>query len=423
MRWLDPGFLAAAVPHFADPTVGRGAGPRAAGRRRRGRRHRRPRAAPQPRGPVPGRGAPVADRGDERGDLGARRRGRALPAQRPSRTSPCRPVPTARCSPTRFFAYKEDVDLAWRLRRRRWVTMLRAAGRCHPRAGGPDHAERPAGLAWRAGAELSRLADRNGFVNHRLMQVRVEDLRSLRRDLWPWLRARGGSMAPAPAAGAAARSGPSPGCCAACPARCGPAGRSPVARSSSTTSAGSASPPLVPGQAGQERAVAGDDAIGHHVPVEGLGPLEAGGRRDGPGVGVGQQPGDRTGQRIDVAGRHERGGARRRSPAPKGCRRPPRAGRTAWPPGRASRSPRPRSGARGAARPGTARRAGGPTRRRAAAPASRGPTGPEVRVDRRRVPAVGPGDQERRRPGGRRPTASARRWRLLRGVSDPTPRR
>jgi cellulose synthase/poly-beta-1,6-N-acetylglucosamine synthase-like glycosyltransferase len=82
-----------------------------------------------------------------------------------------------------FFAYKEDVDLAWRLRRRGWASCYepRAVAH-HVRSARPS----PGGRV-RAGSELSRLADRNGFVNHRLMQVKDDRFTSLLRALPWWL--------------------------------------------------------------------------------------------------------------------------------------------------------------------------------------------------------------------------------------------
>jgi GT2 family glycosyltransferase len=79
--------------------------------------------------------------------------------------------------PRSFVAYKEDVDLAWRLRWRGWSARYE-----------------PAALAWhdRNVREVARrrmppVARRLGWANHRLMQRRVEPLRELGRDRWAWL--------------------------------------------------------------------------------------------------------------------------------------------------------------------------------------------------------------------------------------------
>ena len=79
--------------------------------------------------------------------------------------------------PRTFVAYKEDVDLAWRLRWRGWSAWYE-----------------PAAVAWhhRGVREVARrrmppVARRLGWANHRLLQRRVEPLRELGRDRWAWL--------------------------------------------------------------------------------------------------------------------------------------------------------------------------------------------------------------------------------------------
>lgn len=192
--WLDPGFLAAAVTHFADPKVGavQGLVVRADDPQRvdtAGLEPRRNRA-------VRSRGADGPLVAVERveqvwgvdGAVALYRRAALEDVAVP-------PGPQGEVFDASFFAYKEDVDLAWRLRRRQWTTVYEPAARAtHVRGG---RVTRTGGWArLRAGAELSRLADRNGFVNHRLLQVKLERpgpfLRTfpwwLVREVGAWLR-------------------------------------------------------------------------------------------------------------------------------------------------------------------------------------------------------------------------------------------
>jgi GT2 family glycosyltransferase len=87
----------------------------------------------------------------------------------------------------RFFAYKEDVDLAWRLQWRGWRTMyVPTAVAWHGRG-----ARGSSGMGVRRFVD-DRLAQsptvrRYGFTNHRLMQVKNDDLRVLARDAFPFL--------------------------------------------------------------------------------------------------------------------------------------------------------------------------------------------------------------------------------------------
>jgi GT2 family glycosyltransferase len=179
--WLDPGFLRAAVPAFADPTVGavQGLVIRAdddvvdtAGLEPRRNREVRSRGAGDPVAAV---AEPTEVWGVD-GAVALYRRGALHDVALP-------PGPEGEVFDASFFAYKEDVDLAWRLRRRGWSARYVPSARAtHVRSARPTTAGR-----WRAGADLSRLADRNGFVNHRLVQVKNERFGELLRALGPWL--------------------------------------------------------------------------------------------------------------------------------------------------------------------------------------------------------------------------------------------
>jgi GT2 family glycosyltransferase len=85
-----------------------------------------------------------------------------------------------------FFAYKEDVDLAWRLQWRGWRTRyVPTAVAWHRRtARGSQQGLR---RTLRERFDQPTSIRRKGFVNHRLMQVKNEDVRALRRDMRPFL--------------------------------------------------------------------------------------------------------------------------------------------------------------------------------------------------------------------------------------------
>lgn len=179
--WLDPGYLRSAVPWFDDPKVGAVQGlvvcadaPHVvdtAGLEPHRNREVRSRGA----GSAP---ADVGEPTEIWGVDGAV----ALYRRRALEDAAVPPGPDGEVFDASFFAYKEDVDLAWRLRRRGWTTAYEPGARAvHVRSARPSRAGR-----WRAGADLSRLADRNGFVNHRLMQVKNERFRPLCRALLPW---------------------------------------------------------------------------------------------------------------------------------------------------------------------------------------------------------------------------------------------
>lgn len=86
-----------------------------------------------------------------------------------------------------FFAYKEDVDLAWRLRRRGWSSrFVPDAVAWHDR-GARGSAAVTIRTLFSERRAVSDLAFERGFVNQRLAQVKNEQWHSLRTALAPWL--------------------------------------------------------------------------------------------------------------------------------------------------------------------------------------------------------------------------------------------
>ncbi len=85
-----------------------------------------------------------------------------------------------------FFMYKEDVDLAWRLRLLGWSTWYEPAALAwHART-----ADGPTGSGWRAIVSRNRATPpwirRLSWRNQRLMQLKNDGLRDVLRDL-PWI--------------------------------------------------------------------------------------------------------------------------------------------------------------------------------------------------------------------------------------------
>ncbi|HEY2427865.1 MAG TPA: glycosyltransferase family 2 protein [Acidimicrobiales bacterium] len=84
-----------------------------------------------------------------------------------------------------FFAYKEDVDLAWRLRLRGWRTLYVPSARAwHLRTG-----RETSGQGWWALRHERRHlppGTERGFVNHRLLQLKDERAGALLRDIGPF---------------------------------------------------------------------------------------------------------------------------------------------------------------------------------------------------------------------------------------------
>lgn len=89
-----------------------------------------------------------------------------------------------------FVAYKEDVDLAWRLRRLGWrCRFVPQAGAVHHRSARDDaeSGEATPLQRLRARRALPDVANQRGFVNHRLAQVKNERPSELARDAVPFL--------------------------------------------------------------------------------------------------------------------------------------------------------------------------------------------------------------------------------------------
>jgi GT2 family glycosyltransferase len=88
-----------------------------------------------------------------------------------------------------FFMYKEDVDLAWRLRRLGWRSVYDpAAVAWHARGAGGGPA-RSFFDVMRAGRHIPRWIKDISWRNHRMMQLKNEDPDELIRDL-PWILRR-----------------------------------------------------------------------------------------------------------------------------------------------------------------------------------------------------------------------------------------
>lgn len=84
-----------------------------------------------------------------------------------------------------FFAYKEDVDLGWRLRLRGWEPAFCPTAVAWHGRGAPDLAS--IGLRLLRHRLRPSVARRLGFANQRLMQVKNDGRQDLRHDAWPWL--------------------------------------------------------------------------------------------------------------------------------------------------------------------------------------------------------------------------------------------
>jgi GT2 family glycosyltransferase len=88
-----------------------------------------------------------------------------------------------------FFMYKEDVDIAWRLRLMGWSARYEpAALGWHARGTGATGATSALDIA-RANLRLSSTAKKLSWTNQRLMQIKNEEPRAYLRDL-PWIAGR-----------------------------------------------------------------------------------------------------------------------------------------------------------------------------------------------------------------------------------------
>lgn len=86
-----------------------------------------------------------------------------------------------------FFAYKEDVDLAWRLQWRAWRTAYEPTAKAwHSRGVRTTAAAGPA-RALGDRMRMSPAARALGFANQRLMQIKNEDARQLGRSIGSWI--------------------------------------------------------------------------------------------------------------------------------------------------------------------------------------------------------------------------------------------
>jgi GT2 family glycosyltransferase len=193
---LDPGFLAAALPHFDDPQVGAIQGKLTRPSEQAGGApdidtlgftvDRKRRFLPRGMGEADlGQYDEVVEVFGADGAVPLYRR-RALDDVAVPRMTPPDPDQLEYFDES-FFIYKEDVDLAWRLSARGWRTLyVPAATASHVRT-----LRRGVG-----GGAVSVMAQRRknpprakylSFSNHRVMQVKNERVGRLARDLVPWL--------------------------------------------------------------------------------------------------------------------------------------------------------------------------------------------------------------------------------------------
>lgn len=182
---LGPGFLGAAVPAFDDPTVGAvqglvllaGSGDRVV----------------DTTGLVPARNRRIVARDHGRAWTGQRGPEEVWGAD--GAVALYRRIaledaagPGGEVLPEGFFAYKEDIELAWRLRRLGWSTRFEPAAVAWHERGSKEPDGASVGEQLAARRARAPMADVHGFANLRLTQLRHEQLADLRRDLLPWAR-------------------------------------------------------------------------------------------------------------------------------------------------------------------------------------------------------------------------------------------
>ncbi len=85
-----------------------------------------------------------------------------------------------------FFAYKEDVDLAWRLRLAGWKSVYQPEAKAYHWRGSGDSAVRTPWGIIRERRKLSKFSKYLAFKNQRLMQLKNEEIGCLIKHL-PWI--------------------------------------------------------------------------------------------------------------------------------------------------------------------------------------------------------------------------------------------
>lgn len=93
-----------------------------------------------------------------------------------------------------FFMYHEDTDLAWRLRLRGWSTWYQPGALAWHARGSAGPTSLKATELLSHGRTTRGSARRSSWRNHRLMQLKNEQLELVRRDLFPILRREIGSL-------------------------------------------------------------------------------------------------------------------------------------------------------------------------------------------------------------------------------------
>lgn len=86
-----------------------------------------------------------------------------------------------------FFSYKEDVDLAWRLRLAGWKTLYVPTAIAYHQRGSGDSAATSYVAILKERRKLSKVAKYHAFKNQRLMQIKNELPKLLLRDFFSWL--------------------------------------------------------------------------------------------------------------------------------------------------------------------------------------------------------------------------------------------